>query len=235
MPNQLPNNDRAHSSPDSLPPSVQHNQRATTLRGVWQDKSVLPFERVATKQPAPPEKESRAQRMETKSSRSQKKSTSRVKLVHMTLWVNPLVKSEIQRTAEREGLSVSMVGAAFLEKAIQQDIHSQYNALIQPIMRQIIREELRAFGNRIVFFLMRIAFASEQSRILITNILDRILRREGVTPETFTNLVDRSNRMARRNIIQKTPQLKTLLEEWEGSLKHEGKEADGKSNGKWQS
>lgn len=84
------------------------------------------------------------------------------------------------------------------------------------MLRQIIREELRAFGNRVVFFLMRIAFAAEQARILVTNVLDSLLKREGVAQEHFHKLVDQSNRMARRNIIQKTPQLKTLLKEWDG-------------------
>ena len=89
------------------------------------------------------------------------------------------------------------------------------------MIEQTVRRELRSFGNRLVFFLMRIAYASEQSRILITNILDRILRREGVTPETFTSLVDKSNTMARRNIIHKSPQLQSLLDEWERSFHDE--------------
>lgn len=84
------------------------------------------------------------------------------------------------------------------------------------MLRQIIREELRSFGNRIVFFLMRIAMASEQARILVTNVLHHILKREGVPQERFHELVDQSNKLARRNIIQKTPQLKTLLKEWDG-------------------
>jgi hypothetical protein len=84
------------------------------------------------------------------------------------------------------------------------------------MLRQIIREELRAFGNRVVFFLMRIAFAAEQARILIANVLHHMLKREGVPQEHFHEMVDQSNKLARRNIIQKTPQLKTLLTEWEG-------------------
>ena len=64
---------------------------------------------------------------------------------------------------------------------------------------------------------MRIAFASEQARILVTNVLDRILRREGVGEQTLTSLVDQSNKLARRNIIHKSPQLQTLLEEWEAA------------------
>jgi hypothetical protein len=228
MPAQLPNTQGIHLTPNSVPPRVQHSQRVTTLRGVWQDKSAPSFARVATKQPAPPEKESRAHRTETKTIVFQKRSTTRAKLEHTTLWLHPLVKAELQRKAEQESLSVSSVGAALLEKAIQQDIHSQYSALIQPMMRQIIREELRAFGNRLVFFLMRIAFASEQSRILITNMLDRILRREGAAEGTFTRLVDQSNKMAQRNIIKKTEHMKSLLEEWEGSFKDE---REGKNDG----
>src|SRR2546425_468284 len=156
----MENNKHTQLSQDVFQSQLHTTNGQQPRGGVWQDKGATSRERVATPQPAPPEKESRAQRLETKSYRSQKKYSSRVKLVHMTVWVHPLVKAEIQRTAAREGLSASTVGAAFLEKAIQQDIHSQYNALLQPMIRQIIREELRAFGNRIVFFLMRIAFAS---------------------------------------------------------------------------
>ena len=152
--------------------------------------------------------------------------TGKMKAAKVTAWIHPLVKAELERKAEQQGLSVSKVIAAYLEQAIRQDIHTQHDALLKPMLRQIMREELRTFSNRIVFFLMRIAFAGEQSRILITNTLDRILRREGVPEDKFSSLVDQSSKMARRNIIQKTPQIKTLLEEWESSLGDggEGKE-----------
>jgi hypothetical protein len=138
--------------------------------------------------------------------------------VKVSLWVKPAVKAELKRLAGMDGLTVSKTGGALLEEAIHQQLHIQHALLLQPIIEQTVRKELRSFGNRLVFFLMRIAFAAEQSRILITNVLDRILKREGVAPETFTNLVDQSNKLARRNIIHKTPQLQTLLEEWEGSF-----------------
>ena len=210
MPNYLPNNRHAHSSPDSLLPQLEHSQRVTTLRGVGQDKGALPFERVATKQPAPPEKESRAKRLETKSPRSQNKSTSKAKLVHMTLWVHPLVKSEIQRTAEREGLSVSMVGAAFLDQAIRQDIHSQYGALIEPIIEHAIRKHMRAYSNRLAVLLVRSLFAGEQVRGLVTNILNR---QPGVTQPVLEEILNGSSNAAKRNITRLTPQLAALVEE----------------------
>jgi hypothetical protein len=190
-----------------------HVKRAGAVR---QDKGVLTNAPAGTREPAPLGTGSRPPPLSTNVVRANTKDPAKVKLVHTTLHLHPLVRAELERRAATEFLSVSRVGATLLEAAVRQDIHSQYNSLLQPILRQIIREELRAFGNRVVFFLMRIAFASEQARILVTNVLDSLLKREGVSQERFHQLVDQSNKMARRNIIQKTPQLKTLLKEWDG-------------------
>lgn len=154
--------------------------------------------------------------------------------VKVSLWVKPAVKAELARLAGMDGLTLSKTGATLLEEAIHQKLHIQHALLLQPIIEQTVRKELRVFGNRLVFFLMRIAFASEQARILITNVLDRILRREGVREQTFTSLVDQSNKMARRNIIHKTPQLQSLLDEWEASLKEVREEGTIRQMAKWQ-
>jgi protein-disulfide isomerase-like protein with CxxC motif len=61
---------------------------------------------------------------------------------------------------------------------------------------------------------MRIAFAAEQTRILTTNILNRFLKHQGVPDATFNNLVDKSNEMAKRNIIARSPEMKSLMQEW---------------------
>jgi hypothetical protein len=182
------------------------------LGGVRQDNPTRPRERIASSQPGSVPKDTRAQRLNSKTTRSQNQSTPKRKTAQLILWVHPLVKAEVQRTAKREGLSASKVGAAFLEQAIQQDIHAQYRTLLQPLIEQTVRRELRSFGNRLVSFLMRIAFASEQSRILITNVLDRM---QEVTQETYTHIIDRSHLAARKNITRTTPQLQTLLEEYE--------------------
>jgi hypothetical protein len=145
--------------------------------------------------------------------RSRKRQT-----VKVTLWMKPPVKAEIQRIAAQEHLSLSKVGAAGLEEWVHRHIHNQHETLLYPTLRQIIREERQASDNRIVFFLMRIAFAAEQSRILITNILDRILRRDGAPEHTLARLVDQSNTLAKRNIIKKTEQMKSLLDEWDVSF-----------------
>jgi hypothetical protein len=41
-----------------------------------------------------------------------------------------------------------------------------------------------------------------------------MLKKDGVQPETFNSLVDKSNKMAKRNIIARTPEMKSLMEEW---------------------
>jgi hypothetical protein len=160
-----------------------------------------------------------------------KKHSSKRQTVSLTLWVSPSLKAALTHMAIQEGLSISSIGTTGLEEWVHQKLHKQHEALLYPVIRQIIREELQTFGNRIVFFLMRIAFASEQARILITNVLDRLLRREGVPEHTFTTLVDQSNRMARRNIIQKTPQVQSLLDEWEGLFHNTREEGTRTSNG----
>lgn len=184
--------------------------------GVRQDKDRFSSDRKALRQPAAVNKITRSQSTSRKSARSQNKPDHKPRTVPVQFWVSPLVKAELSRVAEQEGLSVSATGAAFLQRALQQNADMKYSALLQPIIKQIIRDEFRAFGNRIVFFLMRIAFASEQARILISNVLSRVLKRDGAPDNVFTNLLDQSNKMARRNIIAKTPQMESLLEEWEG-------------------
>jgi hypothetical protein len=132
--------------------------------------------------------------------------------------VKPGVKTTLQTIAASNGLSLSATGATGLEEWVRLDIQRQQEALFQPMLRKIIREELRTFSNRLVFFLMRIAFAAEQGKILITNVLERVLRREDVPVQRVHALVDQSDTLARRNIIQKTPKLKSLLEEWEAAF-----------------
>jgi predicted DNA-binding ribbon-helix-helix protein len=146
------------------------------------------------------------------------KHSSKRQTVKLTIWLKQPVYDEIQRIASHSQLSLSKIGATALEEWVHQRIYQQHETLLYPIIRQIIRDELRTFGNRMVFFLVRIAFAAEQSRILITNILDRLLRLHNAPEQTFTTLVDQSNKMAQRNIINKSPQIKSLIDEWEGSF-----------------
>ena len=124
-----------------------------------------------------------------------------------------------QRIAQQEGLSVSSVGAAFLEKAIQADIHTQHGALLETIINKAIRKQMRSYSSRIAMLLVRSIFASEQTRSLVTNILGR---QPAVTQPVLEQILNGSSNAAKRNITRLTPQLAELIKEVEQWLEEKG-------------
>jgi hypothetical protein len=182
------------------------------LGGVGQDKRAASPARTASMQPAPHENVMRSQQMNRNTSRSQNRPSPKRNTVQITLWVKPVVKAELERIAERERLSVSATGGAFLERAMQTNIDMQYGALFQPIMEQAIRKHMRSFSSRIAVLLVRSLFASEQTRSLATNMLGR---HPGVTQPVLEEILNGSSQAAKRNITRITPQLADLLKEVE--------------------
>jgi hypothetical protein len=181
------------------------NDVTTRLR---QDKGASERARLASRQPAPREYRMRSHRLSDNSLRSQNKPTPKRKTVHLTLWVKPVVKAELQRIAEREGISVSAAGGVMLGKALQTNLDMQYGALLQPIIREAITKQMRGISNRLAFLLVRVAFASEQTRSLATNILGH---QPGMTAEALNEILDRSSQAAKSKITQNSPQLEDLI------------------------
>lgn len=99
---------------------------------------------------------------------------------------------------------------------MHRSIEEQYVTELEPLIRKIMREEFQTFGNRIVHFLMIIGYAAEQARILIINVVERVLLLLKVpdVDGTLTSLRDRSSDLARKNVIEGMPPIKTLEEEW---------------------
>jgi hypothetical protein len=180
--------------------------------GVRQDKGALKRARIATNQPAPRGQATRSQELNNDTPRSQNTPAPKRKTVHLTLWVKPMVKAELKRLAGQEGLSVSSVGAAFLEKAMQTNLDLHYGALLQPIIESAIRQQMRSMSTRLAFLLVRVAFASEQTRSLTANILGR---QQGVTPSVLNEILDASSKSAKGKITHRTPQLEELIAEVE--------------------
>jgi hypothetical protein len=89
---------------------------------VRQNKGRIASARTRTPQPAPQKYPLRAQALHTNTARSQKKPTPKRKTVQLTLWIEPIVKRELQRIAQAEGLTVSKTGAAFLKQALQHTV-----------------------------------------------------------------------------------------------------------------
>jgi hypothetical protein len=221
MQNTLPNNKNPHSHQNIF---LQESKSQTTTNSsykkskestdVRQDKGVLTIARAASLQPAPLSNRPGARAFLNSNSARTRNSTRRVKLVHTTSHMNPLVRAELERVAEREGLSLSQVVAIACEEWTHQKLHTQHEALLYPIIRKIIREELQSFGNRIVFFLMKIAFPAEQARILTTNVLKWVCKLAGLDLKAYYKMVDDSSDLAKKNIIAKSPQTKALMDKW---------------------
>jgi hypothetical protein len=147
-----------------------------------------------------------------KPQRTKKHGSSKRKTVHLVLWVNPIVKAELQRIATQEGLSMSRAGSALLSRALQQTIDMQYNALLTPVIETAIKKEIRSYSNRIATLLARTLFASKQTRSLTTNILGR---QPGITEALLKHILAMSQKAAKGNLTRKTPpELIEAIEEW---------------------
>jgi hypothetical protein len=200
---------------NSLPHSRQFvfsNQANTTKSkdahgDVGQDKRANARARTASRQPARSEIPMRAEQSATKTQRTQNPSNDSGRKVQLCLWVRPIVKDEIARRAKREGIEPSPCGAAILEKALQQTIDLEYSALLRPIIEDAIRVNLQQVSGRLALLLVRNAFASEQTRSLVTNILGR---QPEMTDEQLNDILDQSADAAKNKITKKTPQLKKL-------------------------
>lgn len=207
------------------PHIFQHQSEPKTfkrpLRGVMQDKGALSRARVASRRPAPHHFVMRSQKSNSQITRSQNKPSTKRKTVHLTLWVKPIVKAELTRIAEQEGLSVSATGGALLKKAMQANLDMQYGALLQPIIENAIQKQMRGISTRLAWLLVRVAFDSGQTRSLVTNILGR---QQGVTPKLLNEILDASSKTAKGNITRRTPQIIELIEAVEQWIVAEGKQ-----------
>lgn len=202
-------------SHDSVPSRLQRSQRVTTVRSVRQDKPRPTRARIASHQPAPPQNMMRAQKTNTPPARSQNQPNQKRKTVKLTIWTKPHVKAELQRIAEREGVSVSKAGATLLERAMQANIDMQYGEFLKPIIETLIRNELRRYFSRMILFLARITMTLDVMKGLVKWLCRRIA---GATNEQVDNVEARSRTDARLNLVKRTPQLEAISEELEKTL-----------------
>ncbi|HVI80577.1 MAG TPA: hypothetical protein VM715_20980, partial [Candidatus Acidoferrum sp.] len=149
----LSNNKTQHIYHDDS--TNQQKQKTKTLktRNVWQDKGAAHNARAVPVQPDPLAKGPGAHALNTIEVRSQKGDPSRFKLVHQTLHIHPLVKAELARKSAETGESISAIGAQALYEWATSSVDRQHATTLRVELRQIFREELAAFGHRIVFFL----------------------------------------------------------------------------------
>jgi hypothetical protein len=175
---------------------------------VRQDKGRISSARTGTPQPAPHTKPLRPHRLNTATARSKNKPKPKRKTVHLTIWIDPIVKGELQRIAKAEGLTVSKTGSAFLERALQNNVDMQYNALLEPIIKTAIHDAMRGISNRLAFLLARNAFSAEQTRAIAANILGRM---PDMNEEELKSILAMTKRTAQGNLTRRNPELEELI------------------------
>jgi hypothetical protein len=188
---------------------------------VRQDKARIASARTASGQPAAVSHASRAKPLHPNGTRATNGNVAKSTTVHLDLWVKPIVKAELQRLAEQEGLSVSATGAALLEGALRQKLHLQQGVLLQPLIKQAIRDQMQGISNRLAFLLARNAFSSEQTRSLVTNILGR---QSGITEEELKTILAMTKRTAQGNLTRRNPELEELIAAIKQWLDHDEQE-----------
>jgi hypothetical protein len=196
--------------------SLQSNGAgAETLdAAVRQDKDRFSSDRIASAQPASVNKGVRSHPTNPKSTRSKNSPIHNTRAVHLNLWIDPIVKGELQRIAKAEDLTLSKTGSALLTQALQHNVDMQYSALLQPVIESVIRKEMQGISSRLAWLLVRVAFDTGQTRSLVTNILGR---QQGMTEETLKTILAMSQRTAKGNITRRSPEMTELmaaLEKW---------------------
>jgi hypothetical protein len=194
----------------------QNNQKNKDAHGdVRQDKRAKYSARIASPQPARSHIPMRAEHSDTKTPRSQNTLSARNPKEKLTLWIDPIVKAEVQRRAKRQGLSESEAGAALLKKGIQVDIDMSYGALLTPVFENVLRRYMAARDNRMASLLVRACIAIEQTRGVAVNVLGRQPAKtpNPIKPDVLNDILDRSLNDAKRKITNRSPELKELIKE----------------------
>ncbi len=140
--------------------------------------------------------------------------------MQVSAWVNPAIKGELKRIASQEGLSLSQTCAALLAEAIRQKLSVQHAVLLQPIIEQAIRKQMRSVTTRLALLLARGAYESGQTKRLMVH----LLKHSRVNQVVLKAMLEDASRGARTSLLRKTPQLETVLMEVEAWLSETDRE-----------
>jgi len=200
-------------SPDGVPRRL-HQPNVQRMRGMVRQDNPAPHRiRTASPQPVVRKNIARTHQTNTTPPRSKKHSKKR-RTVQISGWGRPQLKTELQRIADQEGLSLSQTVIAGLEEWVRQQLHVQHTVLIQPI----IETTLRRYFSRMTFYLARIAFDIG----VIKGLMIWLCRREaGASKEQVDSIIHQSRERARKSMTRVTPELKSLLEELKTILQEE--------------
>jgi hypothetical protein len=185
--------------------------------GVGQDSRGVSRVRVDADEPVTVLDPARTTVSDTKTPRTQKRSTKR-RLRQLATWVeDPIVLQvkDVANSYKPHPVSVSTAIRDLLKEILRQKFEKVHAAILPTIIMKAVFKAFRALSNRLVYFDIRNSIAAEQTRILTIDLYKRQLAKDGVPAGKIQEKIDQSNEMARKNVLTITPQLKKLIAEWE--------------------
>jgi len=207
----MANKDVTHSAKNVFqrqPKPLSNHQRHGN---VLQDKARNTSARVGTRQPDPETEFTRAESLNSNGTRTRSLNVQKTRTEKLTSWVEPRVKSHFERLAAAEGLSLSATIAAFLKRSAQEDVDLQYSALLEPIIKSVIRKELRENSSRQAWLMARNVFTSEHTRNLVTNMLGILCRQQKMSEENLKTIIAMTKQTAKGSLTRKNPELEELI------------------------
>jgi hypothetical protein len=133
-----------------------------------------------------------------------KKRSRKRKTVQISGWGSPELKATLAQVAASEGISFSQTVIAILKHGVAEKLHQKQEILAEPIVRKILREELRPLKNTLAEFHGRELFETGQIRWLLVNRLFRqVLNTNGkLTEQGFYGLLETSRKETLNSIHQ---------------------------------
>lgn len=180
-------------------------------REVWQDKRASVRARAASAQAYRAGEVVRADKSTRIFLRSQITNSIGKPRVHVDVHVKPVVKAELQRIAKAEGVSVSAVGEALIERALQGYIDMQYGALLTPVIRSALAAERKKDRDRFAALMVRVAADAGQTKHVVANILANLERGRPLMEKELTRIVYQSKKLARESIMRRTEETDALI------------------------
>ncbi len=131
--------------------------------------------------------------------------------------ISPATFEAVERMRDQGGtkLSRSSVVGSLITQGVQKHTDMHYGALLEPVVKAAIQKEMHAFRTLFQWLLVRIAFDTNQTRSLVTNMLSR---QPGISKEARDAILLETARSARTNIFGKSPQLTELIQELDMQL-----------------
>lgn len=137
-----------------------------------------------------------------------KKHSIRRRFRPATTWLDEPVRDEVDRIAQREGLTRSKTLRNLITWAVYQKLHLQTAALIPAVIEQSFDKVVGKRLARTDNLLVRAALDISQTRTIATNTLGR---QPGVTGDTLNLILDTSLKKAKDDLTHRSPEMEIFI------------------------